>query len=688
MNDSRRQPTTRLSSAPPCLRGCLSACALALALAALAALAPAPAAADIVYLDDGTTVEGEVTDLGDRIVVRKTSGISVSYDKWRVTRIERRASAAEEYRKRKEAVGWDDARGLLGLARWCMKKGLRTEAERAYRDVLWIASPVYREAKRELAEFLEKGGRLKEALALYVELGGGAAGRARAVRRKLDERRTDVYRKGSRELTEGKYREALVTLERAYNLAPPGTSAKPGVVDEADIVAMLVSARGLHAESFKDARVSLSNCSTCGAGSTVLCHTCRGRGKVLREVWNMTSDGMRRERKLLTCDTCRGAKIVRCSKCSGASVELGGLPSRVKGTLRSLAERAFGSVASAPDRAIQRLSRWVVSHPLAFAGGEPSYARSKDLRGTFKAVPPSATELGALAAAWRGADAQARGNFLACYCLELAKCLSLVPPSARDVDVREDHGSDAAALASAETGDASVVSAFPAKYSGGALRIVGIWKGAKDGAGGAPRADIDFEAAGPTNLHPFVWKQAARSVHKRVGDALGLKGMSSRAAAYPYEDLERAAAAHESGDRVELLGRMYYDGTPVPDWRFEVWRIALRPDEETERALAALSRRVTFRFQDTPLEAAMEMLADLTGLGVDLDVPKGLEFAVSARARRAPLGRALSGLLRPLELHWIFTGGRVRITSRVSTEDRARVDMILKLLPPSAGAAK
>ena len=712
MQHSFGEPSRRVLAQP--LR---SRTALAGAFAlALAALAPLPAAADIVYLEDGTTVEGEVTDLGDRVVVRKTSGISVTYEKWRVKRIERRASAAGDYRKQKEAVEWDDAKGLLGLARWCMKKGLKTEAERAYRDTLWIASPVYRQAKKELAGFLEKENRLKEALALYTELGPSAAERAKVVRGRLDERRADVYQKGSKLLTDGKYREALVALERAYNLTPPDPrassprlrrgaancpeqeapggqlttrsrssgSAKPGVVTEADILAMLVAARGLHAESLKKARVSLSDCTACKALSTVQCSTCRGKGRVLRDVLKMTMDGMKRVRKWLTCETCRGAKIVRCSKCSGVSVDLKTVARSTRGVLRMLAERAFGNVRTSPDRAIDRMNRWLASHPLAFAGGEPSYAKSKELRGAFMAVPPSAAELKILKSAWVGAGADVRGNFLACYGLEFARLLAFVPQSARADDVRD----DVAALVSAETADASLVSAFPAEHSGTALRIVGIWKGSSEGAAGAPRVDIDFEAAGPVNLRPFFWKPAAKSFHKRVGDALGFKGMSSRALAYPYGEIGRTAAERKGGDRVELLGRLYYDGTPAPDWRFEVWRVSLRPDEEMERAVALLSRRVTFRFRDTPLDAAMGMLTDLAGVPIDLDVPGGLAFTVTNRARRAPLGRALTGLLGALELYWTYADGRVKVTSRISAEDRTRVKAILKLLSPSAAHGK
>jgi len=61
---------------------------------------------------------------------------------------------------------------------------------------------------------------------------------------------------------------------------------------------------------------------------------------------------------------------------------------------------------------------------------------------------------------------------------------------------------------------------------------------------------------------------------------------------------------------------------------------------------------------------------------------------VSGRARRAPLGRALTDLLGKLELYWTYAKGRVKVTSRISAEDRARVAAILKLLSPSAAPGK
>ena len=159
--------------------------------------------------------------------------------------------------------------------------------------------------------------------------------------------------------------------------------------------------------------------------------------------------------------------------------------------------------------------------------------------------------------------------------------------------------------------------------------------------------------------------------------------MRKRAASYAYGEIAKATALRAEGDRVELLGRFYYDDKPVPDWRFEVWSIAVRPDEEMEKAVALLSQRVTFRFEKTPVSAGLAMLTDLTGVTFDLDVPEGLDMDVSARVKGVPLGRALVNMLKPVELVWALAEGRVRVAAEPSARDRERTANLLKLLPPA-----
>jgi tetratricopeptide (TPR) repeat protein len=654
-------------------RGAVLVCLFVLALSA-------SAFADIVYLTNGTKVEGEVTDLGDSIRVRRTSGITVVYPKSMVLRIERRSSDASEYRKRSGAVEPDDAKGLLGLARWCREKGLKTEAEAAYREVLGIASPLYREAKWEFAKLLEGTDRLMEAWTLYEELGAEARDKAVSMRARLDQRRDGIFYRAKELLAGRKYREALSALVQAYQCSPRGDASQAGAVTEADLLGKLIETRRLYAGLFATSRLTVRPCAVCSAASTVTCPTCKGEGKVRREFIVMDPrEGMKKVRKLVTCETCRGAKKVRCTSCKGLSANVEGLEGLLKTTLRSLADRAFEGTASSPGTGIRRLNRWIVRNRIPFGEGAASYAKSKPLRKLLKGVPPSAEEIAAVKGAWGGADPEARGNFLACYGLELAKLLSLLPRSALERDAADQLAPPAAA----EAVNAVLVSALPHEYGGRAFRIPGIWKGVSGDEEGAVRVGVNVDTGGPHALYPFLWKPAAKAIHERLGRELGLSGFERRAGQYPYAELEEAIAKLEPGDRVELAGRFYCDERPAPEWCFEVWRVALRPDEEIEKAVALLSKRVTFRFEDTPLGAGIEMLSELAGVRMALDVPEGLEINVAARVRRKPLGRALNEILQPFELSWAFVGGGLRITARASERERERAAMIMNLLPPA-----
>ena len=662
-------------------RTALVACALLLVLAARAH-------SDIVYLTNGQKIEGEVTDLGDSIRVRKTSGIAVVYPKHKVLKIVRRTSAAADYRKRREAVEIDDAKGLLELARWCAAKGLDTEAGAAFRDVLTIASPVFRAAKLDYAGLLDKMGRLKEALALYEQLGPKAAAQAKSVRRRLEGERTVVFREAEEHLARKKYREAVGSLKRAFSLTPASGDSGAGTVTEAQVLAKLSEARKLLADTFASSRLTIRPCTVCQAAGAVTCGTCKGSGKVRRVVVRMNSrGGAQRTTVMVRCDNCQGVKKVRCGSCKGVSADVADLEGNLRNSLRLLSDRAFAGIKSSVNAGVKRMNDWVLKNPILVEDGSPPYANSRAMRDAIKSVPPSKRDLAALKGAWKGADAETRGNFLACYGLELAKLIAMIPQSA----LKPDKKRKPIPLEAAAVANASLVSAFPARYSGDALRVAGVWKNSPDAPkapDGALSLPLVIETDGPHSLRPFVWRPDAKPVHANLGMALGLKEMTARAAGYPYDAMAGVTGQRAEGDRVELLGRFYYDDKPVPSWRFEVWAVSLRPDEEMEKAVALLSQRVTFRFSDTPLAAGLGMISDLTGVPIDLDVPEELEIKVSARARKVPLGHALDGMLRPHELHWVFAEGRVKVTPEASARDRERSAEILKLLPPAKAPGK
>ncbi len=93
-----------------------------------------PASADVVHLSTGGRLEGEVADLGDRLVVTLRSG-KTEVDKAKVLRVEKKPVPWIEYARRRETLEWEEAGGGVSpatrrwqLARWCLEAGLRAEA--------------------------------------------------------------------------------------------------------------------------------------------------------------------------------------------------------------------------------------------------------------------------------------------------------------------------------------------------------------------------------------------------------------------------------------------------------------------------------------------------------------------------------------------------------------------------------
>jgi hypothetical protein len=103
----------------------------------LLALAARPAAADTVYLADGTTLEGKVTDLGDEIRLQRGPG-ALTIPKRRILRIEPGPTKEEQYAARAAALRDDDLAGRLALAAWCREQGLPAQARAEHEKALRI----------------------------------------------------------------------------------------------------------------------------------------------------------------------------------------------------------------------------------------------------------------------------------------------------------------------------------------------------------------------------------------------------------------------------------------------------------------------------------------------------------------------------------------------------------------------
>ncbi len=94
--------------------------------------------ADVVHLKDGGVVEGDVTDQGDKVIVKIKDGMEVTIDWKNIDRIEKKKSINAEYRERLAAVEDNSADGCYRLGLWCKEHGLESEARRAFDKTLEI----------------------------------------------------------------------------------------------------------------------------------------------------------------------------------------------------------------------------------------------------------------------------------------------------------------------------------------------------------------------------------------------------------------------------------------------------------------------------------------------------------------------------------------------------------------------
>ena len=115
----------------------------------------------------------------------------------------------------------------------------------------------------------------------------------------------------------------------------------------------------------------------------------------------------------------------------------------------------------------------------------------------------------------------------------------------------------------------------------------------------------------PSGLGLYGWKEHGRLTFEVVTEILGSKTAARRPASYDYGLL--AEMDQLKGQRVRVRGLFHRCGLSPPCARIEVWQIEVRPDEETERMLAVGRKKVTFRFERTPLKDAVALLSAVTG---------------------------------------------------------------------------
>jgi hypothetical protein len=126
----------------------------------LAALA-LPGAADVVHLKAGGTLEGEVTETENDVIVRLPAG-EVRLPRQSVLRIERKPSVMQEYGKRAAALQHDDTAGHYELGVWARQQGLETQARAHFQTVIAL-DPNHAGAREALGYRLVEGRWMTEA---------------------------------------------------------------------------------------------------------------------------------------------------------------------------------------------------------------------------------------------------------------------------------------------------------------------------------------------------------------------------------------------------------------------------------------------------------------------------------------------------------------------------------------------
>lgn len=106
-------------------------CVVALALLAAAS-------ADEVYLKNGSVIEGDVSERGERVEIATGGGV-MTIERSQVERIVRKQSRADDYALRAAEVREGDIEGHRALALWCEEHDLYVERRQEYEAILRVS---------------------------------------------------------------------------------------------------------------------------------------------------------------------------------------------------------------------------------------------------------------------------------------------------------------------------------------------------------------------------------------------------------------------------------------------------------------------------------------------------------------------------------------------------------------------
>ena len=122
---------------------------------ALAAALVAPLFGDVVHLKHGGTIEGQVVQTDDAVIVKVPEG-EVRLPKSVVVRIEKKPTRLDEYQKRAAAIKEGDAAAHYKLGLWAGIVGLKTQAKEQFGKAIAI-EPDHAQARHALGYRMHGG---------------------------------------------------------------------------------------------------------------------------------------------------------------------------------------------------------------------------------------------------------------------------------------------------------------------------------------------------------------------------------------------------------------------------------------------------------------------------------------------------------------------------------------------------
>lgn len=128
---------------------------------ALFALAALPAAADELFLKNGSRVEGKIVEAGNTVIVEMDVG-TVTFRRSEVARIVLGPSALQEFDDKVRALKADDLDGRHRLALWARQRDLGNRARQLLEDII-VSDPDHAAARAELGYRKHEGRWMTEA---------------------------------------------------------------------------------------------------------------------------------------------------------------------------------------------------------------------------------------------------------------------------------------------------------------------------------------------------------------------------------------------------------------------------------------------------------------------------------------------------------------------------------------------